>query len=224
MRITSTNIEISIFKEFAIYVYDDLSSLTVPEVYTLQNDCQSNDTPVAMARLDCQEVIAGDLMMRVKLTSLLLTGLMIGSIAPSLSGQTNSNQPAKCQSMLDEQSNAQDLSAQWLALRHEPGHFSGGSWSAELDGFNGRKHCLMLALEQALHPLPSSTGQALRWLGQPDAILGPNEGQDHLIPHTIRAAHADQLWLYEWRGSHDQLVLAVQNDHIVLTDWALAHE
>ncbi len=133
---------------------------------------------------------------------------------------------------------------EWRQLRLLRGHFDGAPWNDTVDRWQGHKHRLMQAWAARLLSRQASADELLRTLGRPDSVLRP---QDPAYASTAAAVHPDvepaaatpgehalaragaqaaqpALWLYHWRGSHDQLVISVQAGHTRATGWLLAHE
>lgn len=129
---------------------------------------------------------------------------------------------------------------EWRQLRLLRGHFDGAPWNDTVDRWQGRKHRLMQAWAARLLSRQASADELLRTLGRPDSLLRP---QDPAYAPTAAALRPDAmpagaaigpqqgtrtpqpaLWLYHWRGSHDQLVISVQGGRTRATGWLLAHE
>ena len=130
---------------------------------------------------------------------------------------------------------AADRAQEWRHLRTVRGHFEGGSWNEPVDRWQGRKHRLMQAWAARLLTRRASESELLRTLGQPDSLLRPADPAYASAAAALRAdaegaaqpaalASRPELWLYNWRGSHDQLVLGVQGGHLRATGWLHAHE
>ncbi|KAJ3087952.1 hypothetical protein HK102_009906 [Quaeritorhiza haematococci] len=60
-------------------------------------------------------------------------------------------------------------------LRDVRGHYEGGDWNEDVDGFNGRKHQLMLQLQQSLIGLRDVT------LRQIHAVMGHPDARRHFV-------------------------------------------
>ena len=129
---------------------------------------------------------------------------------------------------------------EWRQLRLLRGHFDGSPWNDSIDRWQGRKHRLLQAWAARLLSLQANESELRRALGSPDKLLLP---QDPAYVPTAAAlrpnaepagaalskqpgagASLPALWLYQWRGSHDQLVFSVQGGHVMATGWLHAHE
>ena len=131
--------------------------------------------------------------------------------------------------MLPLQGWAQDtaaLSRQWLAMRMQNGHFDGAAWNAEVDAWQGAKHRLMQQLAQRAGQERWTAGQLKGWMGEADRVLSGGEAEHARVLGQAQwqGGPAGVLWLYRWRGSHDQLVMAVQRGRIVAVGWVYAWE
>ncbi|KAL2916342.1 hypothetical protein HK105_204098 [Polyrhizophydium stewartii] len=62
----------------------------------------------------------------------------------------------------------QELGVQLQALRARRGHWTGGAFDAEIDGFNGGKHRLMVALGRELGRPGTPAVRVVGTLGEPD--------------------------------------------------------
>lgn len=131
----------------------------------------------------------------------------------------------------------QDLSHTFRTLRSAPSHFEDAEAAAAhdtaaVDTFNGEKHKVMNALQEALmkeKPLP--TDKLVAVLGMPDHITtdakvtkgdvsgagGLNFMPGPAIPSadgsaasTTAQKEEDQFFVYKWRGYHDYLWFRVQ--------------
>lgn len=113
-------------------------------------------------------------------------------------------------------------------LRSTKGHFSGGAWSPDVDAWGGAKHRVMQCL--AGH----ATAQALRaaplrrLMGAPDEVLRcPSAACTEALGKAegSAAAHAPgELWLYDWRGRHDRLLLVLSAGTVRGSGWLYARE
>jgi hypothetical protein len=104
------------------------------------------------------------------------------------------------------------LSADYRAVRGTPGHFSGQAWNPAVDAWNGRKHVAMQRLADCAVQSRMSTALLRRWMGEPDAVLDCTRTDCAALLQRADAAAMTvpaQLWLYDWRGTHDRLVLGL---------------
>ena len=105
--------------------------------------------------------------------------------------------------------------AVWRRLRPLKGHFSGGVWNADVDYWQGAKHQALQQLAQHLLARCASPRQVLHLLGPADTQWRPDkDGHRQLVERLfpgdapkLQSAHRAQVWLYHWRGRHDQLAL-----------------
>jgi hypothetical protein len=106
--------------------------------------------------------------------------------------------------------------AQWgrdyVALRQVHGHFDGGTWTADVDQWQGRKHRLMQCLAAEFSAPGATTAQLLARMGTPDTR------------QRCPAKRRCEQWAYHWRGTHDRLVFAVAAGRVKQVDWDLALE
>lgn len=127
------------------------------------------------------------------------------------------------------------------ALRGVRGHFDGGPWNDDVDRWQGRKHVAMQRLaEQALRE-HTPAAQLRRSVGEPDAILQPGtaaharaletaqwlavaDSAPQAANNALSANQVAVLWLYRWRGSHDQLVLTLERGRVVMAGWLYERE
>jgi hypothetical protein len=128
-----------------------------------------------------------------------------------------------------------DLADEFRRLRQRRGHFEGGAWNDELDRWQGRKHQVMQQLAVQMLRSGASAQRLRQALGEPDAVLKPGTASHERavaqaqwqIDGSSKATSlndATVLWLYRWRGAHDQLALALSRDHVVATAWLLDWE
>lgn len=118
------------------------------------------------------------------------------------------------------------LSRQWQALRMQNGHFDGAAWNAEIDAWQGTKHRLMQQLAQRAGHERWTAGQLKGWMGEADRVLHAGE-EDHvrvLAQAQWQGSAGGELWLYHWRGAHDQLAFALRDGRVVAVGWVAALE
>lgn len=118
------------------------------------------------------------------------------------------------------------LSRQWLAMRMQTGHFDGAAWNDAVDRWQGAKHVLMQQLARRAGQERWPAGQLKGWMGDADQVLRAGDA-DHarlLAQAQWHGSPAGELWLYHWRGTHDQLVLALQAGRVVASGWVYALE
>lgn len=120
----------------------------------------------------------------------------------------------------------QRMAEEFLALRQIKGHFQGGEWNDAVDKWQGDKHRL---LQQALAVILQGDygSQQLRaLLGEPDRVWSKAApGYAQILEQTEwQGAPSGELWAYYWRGEHDQLIIAVEQDRAGAGGWLLAWE
>lgn len=126
------------------------------------------------------------------------------------------------------------LSADFLALRAQRGHFEGASWIPDVDRWNGRKHQLMQQLSDCALQHASNEAEVVRWMGKPDAVLRCDSAECRAVIEraagdsahwkSAEAPTMDALWLYRWRGEHDQLVFGIAGGKVRARGWLSAGE
>ncbi len=134
------------------------------------------------------------------------------------------------------QNNREDLSTLSLSqagkefqkLRAIKGHFDGGPFNPEVDGWKGFKHQLMTHIAQKIKNQSISESELLSILGPPDKRLTEGECYTQLVktlPDYKRFLKKESVILiYQWRGNHDVLFFISQSDSIVRTAWWHAGE
>lgn len=123
-----------------------------------------------------------------------------------------------------------DLAQAFRALRPVRGHFEGGAWSDDVDRWQGRKHVLMQRLAERMLRERAAAAPLRQAMGEPDAMLKPGQAaharaieqaqwQGAAAGAPPSGGKAAVLWLYRWRGTHDQLALALEHDRVVAAGW-----
>ena len=123
----------------------------------------------------------------------------------------------------------------WQRLRGLKGHFDGAAWNNEVDRWQGQKHRVMQTLADGLVRQRANQRAVQQTLGRPDARLRPGEaGHDLAAASLVRGpgaaaplqadARRGDLWLYRWRGQHDQLVLVLIDGRVRSAGWLQAGE
>lgn len=95
-------------------------------------------------------------------------------------------------------------------LRTLKGHFTGGTWNADTDAFNGKRHQVMLELEQLLQGKLLTRAELVTLLGEPDAVRSAPESGEQLV--------------YFWRGWHDYLFFTLIEGQPLHAEWYFAYE
>jgi len=131
--------------------------------------------------------------------------------------------------LLPLQACAQDTAAwarQWQALRIQNGHFDGAAWNAEVDAWQGAKHRLMQQLAQRALQQRWTADQLKGWMGDADRVLRDGEVDHAQVLGQARwqGGPAGEFWLYRWRGTHDQLLMALQGGRVEAVGWVYALE
>ncbi len=118
------------------------------------------------------------------------------------------------------------LIADFQYWRSVPGHFEGASWNSHVDAWNGTLHKIMLALDQQVEVGQSSSENILALLGEPDQKI-----LDALHKKEALVAQADwhgepkgEVWVFNWRGKHDQFLIAIDKGVAVAKGWYMALE
>jgi hypothetical protein len=121
---------------------------------------------------------------------------------------------------------ARYLAEQWQALRIKPGHFSGATWDDQVDKWQGAKHRLMQQLLELAWTERYDAAQLRALLGTPDRVWTPESDgyADWLRLTEWRGQPTGELWAYEWRGQHDQLLFAVEGEQVRAAGWLLMWE
>lgn len=153
----------------------------------------------------------------------------------SLNAFAQTDAPPKCAAF--EQLSVPQLAHEWQQLRRLRGHFDGASWRAEVDQWQGRKHCVLNALHaRFLVKLPSEQ-QVLRVMGAADASASPSSPPQLRTPPAACAgamASASDLihtettnlaWAwYRWRGTHDGVLIYYKQGQFVQAFWCFSQE
>ena len=120
------------------------------------------------------------------------------------------------------------LAEEFLTLRPIAGQFSGGSWQADVDQWQGRKHTVMIELGTRLGNGRYACSQLTNLLEQPDHIVQGGDSLHDLIQtlpiYDTIASETTQFLVYEWRGTHDFLFFVCEDGRITAADWWYAGE
>lgn len=130
---------------------------------------------------------------------------------------------------------APEMKQEWQRVRQLRGHFDGQAWRAEIDSWQGRKHCLMQVWQRQLTALAS-----------PDLRYAPNahllqlfDPPDLYVQHDLanlpsaciavlhnrpplQAGH--KLAWYSWRGSRDGLLMLSRQNMLQEVVWCMSLE
>lgn len=118
------------------------------------------------------------------------------------------------------------LARQWQALRIQPGHFDGAAWNDAVDRWQGSKHQVMQQLAHRAGQERWPADQLKAWMGPADQVLREADA-DHarmLAQVQWQGSPGGELWLYRWRGTHDQLVMALRGGVVAAVGWVYALE
>ncbi len=118
------------------------------------------------------------------------------------------------------------LSQQWQAMRIQTGHFDGAPWNDAVDRWQGAKHQLMQQLAHRAGQERWPADKLKGWMGPADQVLREADA-DHaqmLAQTQWQGSPGGELWLYRWRGTHDQLVMALKDGRVVAVGWMHALE
>jgi hypothetical protein len=115
------------------------------------------------------------------------------------------------------------LSAEFKSLRVQSGHFSGGSWNEAVDKFGGRKHEVMLNLEEALGDGTHARSEVVALLGEPDQVLRAGETMFR-DSYNGGDPRVSELLVYQWRGMHDYLFFTSDGAQVLGSAWWNAWE
>jgi hypothetical protein len=116
-------------------------------------------------------------------------------------------------------------------LRSTKGHFSGGAWSPAVDAWGGAKHRVMQCLGRHATAKAMRAAPLRRLMGAPDEVLRcPSPACADALqkaewePAAPAGVQPAELWLYDWRGRHDRLVLLLAAGAVRGSGWLYARE
>jgi hypothetical protein len=124
---------------------------------------------------------------------------------------------------------AADLAREYRELRAKRRHQAPGVSVPELDGSGGSLERILSVLGVELGHPPNTRTMIVKYLGEPDAILGNRKMAKFLgiYERTQRksALKSERKYLiYFWRGWHDFLFFISEGDVIVDHGWWFAYE
>ncbi|KAG0001122.1 hypothetical protein BGZ79_005061 [Entomortierella chlamydospora] len=90
-------------------------------------------------------------------------------------------------------------------LRQIKGHFDGGEYNADVDGFNGEKHQVMLKLADAFGKPGVLSADITSVMGPSDEIPAEILAELKRSAPQVTPPTNFQYILYKWRGYHDYL-------------------
>ncbi|KAI8805065.1 hypothetical protein BJ742DRAFT_741573 [Cladochytrium replicatum] len=130
--------------------------------------------------------------------------------------------------------------SEFQQLRTINGHFSGGEWNADVDGFGGRKRELMSILKALVGVQGTPFAQVFEAMGAPDVVI-PNPSNEApaattdllrteptiptmpgpFLPNSPASVQNESLFLiYYWRGRKDYLWFWIDSDgNVVKSEW-----
>ncbi len=111
-------------------------------------------------------------------------------------------------------------------LRSIRGHFEGGPWNDAVDKWQGAKHVAMQQLAQSVLRAKATPEKARELLGPPDKVLTQAQFaqlSEH-APVSWQGVAGDVVWLYRWRGEHDQLAVSLDRGRVVGVAWLYSQE
>ena len=152
--------------------------------------------------------------------------LVIGLWASSSTFASKNNQPATDRDLVDL--SLAESGQEFQKLRIIKGHFSGGKWLDAVDKWMGRKHQLMLHLQQELNSKKADRNTITRIMGKPDITLQNNNRQApefflNTLSGELKQAD-DEILIYKWRGRHDFLYFVIRGNKQLKSDWWMALE
>ncbi len=108
------------------------------------------------------------------------------------------------------------------------GHFAGDDWHHDVDRWMGKKHRLMIFLQEGLLVGKATKKEVLGIMGKPDQNLKQRDfevsGFSEKIWQQIRSGAWDEIMIYYWRHSHDFLYFIFEEDLMVESAWWFGHE
>ncbi|KAL1916249.1 uncharacterized protein VTP21DRAFT_5866 [Calcarisporiella thermophila] len=139
-------------------------------------------------------------------------------------------------SMSDQELKTQGLELQ--SLRQKKGHYQGATFDQEIDGFQGRKHRLMVALGEALGKPGTPAQKVIETMGKPDQLTPSLDEQaaptvavmpGPVVPSGTSTQSTEPNFyylVYEWRGKHDYLWFQVDSktENVLSSGWYNAFE
>ncbi len=155
-----------------------------------------------------------------------LTFVAVGLLSSSSAFAAKYNQPSKGRDLISL--SLEESGLEFQKLRKTKGHFSGGKWSDSVDKWMGRKHQVMLHLQQKLTSKRADKHTIISIMGNPDIMLNYNDPQApefylNTLSREVKQA-GDEILIYKWRGSHDFLYFVIRKKKQLKSDWWMALE
>ena len=110
----------------------------------------------------------------------------------------------------------EEMSAQYIAMRHQAGHFDGAPWNNDVDLWSGKKHILMKALSNRLASITADRQQVIRVMGMPDQVVTRSTAGFEELPEQSRDG---EVLVYYWRNLHDYLYFSCSHADTCIPDW-----
>lgn len=107
-------------------------------------------------------------------------------------------------------------------LRHIKGHFDGQTWNDDVDKWQGRKHRALIELADYINLSGINSRQLNSLFGQADQRLKKTQPHfQRLIRQTPELAEKaiERIVIYQWRGMHDYLYIAIRQDRGMSAHW-----
>ncbi|SEK57282.1 hypothetical protein SAMN05216214_103189 [Atopomonas hussainii] len=115
----------------------------------------------------------------------------------------------------------------WAELRQVPGHFMGAAPNPAVDHWQGEKHQLMRRLFEYSWQQALPEAELLKLWGAPDKIWPADDPKAAALVRMTewRGKPAGRLLAYHWRGEHDQLLFAVDEQGLLrAAGWMMVWE
>ncbi|KAJ3190853.1 hypothetical protein HDU67_006127 [Dinochytrium kinnereticum] len=123
------------------------------------------------------------------------------------------------------------LGQEFQQLKAIKGHFEGGEFNKDVDGFNGSKHKTMEKLRETLGVAGTPAANVIAAMGKPDETSSAEVGALDTMPGPFVDSEPSGLssepglyLIYKWRGNHDYLRFLIRDEKVVKADWYQALE
>ncbi|MCP3944773.1 MAG: hypothetical protein GY710_25300 [Desulfobacteraceae bacterium] len=121
-----------------------------------------------------------------------------------------------------------EAGTQFQRLSKIKGHFTGEDWHNDVDRWMGKKHRLMIFLQERLLARGATKKEVLEIMGKPNKNMKQldfeSSGFSEKILQEIRSRSWDEILIYYWRYDHDFLYFIFKKDQMVESAWWFAHE
>ncbi|KAF9179711.1 hypothetical protein BGZ51_003180 [Haplosporangium sp. Z 767] len=120
----------------------------------------------------------------------------------------------------------QDLGKTFQELRKIKGHFDGGEYNTDVDGFGGKKHKVMQQLHAALGKVGTQSTDVLSIMGPSDEIPAEILKELKRSEPQVTPPTNFRYLLYKWRGYHDYLWFRINLRTMTIqkSEWYFAYE